>query len=445
MGMASSTLSDVAAAPAPMRLLKSLSLSAFSMGVRLTASLLSISVLARVLGAAGFGALMIFLSAAGVLCIVSSLGINTHVLREVGRAPRAAAQVVAEALTAKLILTLATLGLALVLAVVSQRFVDPVFALLLLALVAEGFVEFFNVGLRATGRFAIEAKQSVVAALVYSGFVIVAALTGGGLLWVAGAYLASRVLVALVAFATLRRVLGAMGAAPMGAGLCRLRGMLSYSVDAALSALFGQVDGLVLGAYLPAAAVGIYQGGLRIFMAATTATGILTNVLLPKVSGEMAAQGQAASAGSDQVILIFSAFGIVVGWLFALLLPPLVVMLYGPAFESLRTLMPWFGLLFAARLVAGAWGLLLTAKGQQRYRTICSATHWLFIALLTPFTVPAWGALGWIVAMLVGTVFLCILYGVRAWGLVKSRALAVAASASPLTLLAYVLISSRAA
>lgn len=405
----------------------------------MAAGLLTIVVVARMLGTGGFGTLMIFLSAAGVLCIISNLGINTYVLREVGRAPELAAAMMSEALAAKLILTAGTFVLALALAAFSQRFVDLAFALLLLALVAESFTEFFNIGLRATGRFTIETKQSLLSALVYSGFVIMAAFAGETLLQVAVAYFISRLVIVSVAYITLTKAVGAIRPTSLGSGLLRLRDTLGYSVDAALSSLFGQVDGLLLGAHLSATAVGVYQGGLRIFMSVATGAGILTNVLLPRASSEMAAGGGAASSGNGQVILVFSVFGNLVGWLFALLLPHLVVPLFGPAFEPLRALMPWFGLLFAVRLVAGAWGLLLTAKGEQRYRTICSVAHWALIALLAIFAIPLYGSLGWLISMLIGSTFLCALYAARALRLVQSKTGALAASAASVFLLAYLL------
>lgn len=424
----------------PLKTLKNIAYLAFGTAMKMVSGLVAFVVLARVLGAGGFGTLMIFLSAAGVLCILSNLGINTYVLREAGRAPQSAAAVICEALAAKIVLTVAMLGLGLVLAISTPDFINLAFVLLLLSLLAEGFTEFFNVGLRATGRFAVETRQSLLAALVYSGVVIATALVGKALLPVAAAYLVSRLLIMLVAYFALTKVVGAVRVAPLSIGARRLRDMSPYSVDAALGALFGQLDGLVLGTQLSAIAVGIYQGGLRIFMSAATGVSVLTNVLLPRASAEMAARGGVASASNGQVILAFSAFGNLLGWLFTLLLPPLVVPLYGPAFEPLQALMPWFGLLFAVRLVAGAWGLLLTAKGEQRYRTACSAAHWLLIALLAILGIPAWGSLGWLLALLAGTTLLCSLYMVRALHLVKSRTAAVAASALPLLLLAYGLL-----
>jgi O-antigen/teichoic acid export membrane protein len=403
------------------------------------AGLLTIVVVARVLGTEGFGALMIFLSAASVLCIVSNLGINTYVLREVARNPESASAVVSETLTAKLILSAVMFGLAVGLAAISHRFVDLAFALLLLALLAEGFTEFFNIGLRATGKFATETKQSFLAALVYSSCVVGAAFAGKALLLIAIAYFTSRMFIVFVAYFTLKTLVGSIQPASVKSGLVRLRETFDYSLDAVFGALFGQIDGLLLGSLLSATAVGIYQGGLRIFMSAVTGAGILTNVLLPRSSAEIAAGGGVRTAGHGQVILIFSVFGNVIGWLFALMVPLLVVPLYGPAFEPLRTLMPWFGVLFAVRMVAGGWGVLLTAQGEQRYRTVWSAMHWALIALIAFFAIPLWGSLGWLISMLIGSIFICVLYGARALRMVSLRTGAVVASAAPVLLLAYVL------
>ena len=420
-----------------MKTLTNIALMGAGTVVKMVAGLLALAVLARTLGADGFGSLMVFLSAAGVLCVVSSLGLNTFVLREIAREPHSASATIADTLVAKLFLVVVTCVLALILAVSSRRFGDPVFLILLLTLLAEGFTEFFNIGLRATGQYALEARQSLLAALLNSSLVISAALVGDSLIVVAIAYLVSRVLVTLLAFLSFSRRVGAVRLGSAGAGLRCLRNTVSYSIDAALSALFGQVDGVVLGAYLSLSAVGIYQGGLRIFMSALTGAGILTNVYLPKAAAELAAGRGRPSAGCGQVVLAYAGFGLVVGGLFALLLPALVEYFYGEAFAPLKTMLPWFGLLFAARMVAGAWGVLLTAKGEQRFRSIGMAAHWGVIAVIGALSIPAWAGIGWIVAMLGGTVFLGLVYASRAFDLVTSKPLALCASLSPLLLLPF--------
>jgi O-antigen/teichoic acid export membrane protein len=415
--------------------LKHLALMATGTGLKMAAGLLALAVLARSLGVDGFGTLMIFLSAAGVLCVLANLGLNTFVLREIAREPARAQVVAADALSARLILAAATGLLALGLALASPRFLDPVFLLLLLTLLAEGFTESFNTGLRATGNFALETRQSLLAALLNSSLIIAAAWVGGTLLVVACAYLLSRALITAVALRSLLRVVGTVRPGSWRDGLRCLRDTVSYSVDAGFSALFGQVDGVVLGAVLPVSVVGIYQGGLRIFMSALTGTGILTQVYLPRATAELAATGGRPAAVSRQVIYAFAAVGLAVGLLMALALPPLVERFYGADFAPLKVLLPWFGLLFALRMVAGAWGVLLTAQGAQRYRSIGMAAHWLLIAAVAMLAVPRWGATGWILALAIGTLGLGLGYAARAWALVDGRPRVLAASLSPLLLL----------
>ena len=88
-----------------MRLLKSLSLSAFSMGVRFAAALLAFSVVARVLGPSRFGVLMLCLSIASLLALVSNFGLVVLLLREIGRDASAAPAILGRTLSAKLLVT----------------------------------------------------------------------------------------------------------------------------------------------------------------------------------------------------------------------------------------------------------------------------------------------------------------------------------------------------
>ncbi len=422
-----------------MATLKNIAYLGLGTAVKMIAGLGALAVLARSIGTDSFGLLMIFLSAAGVICILSNLGLNSALLREVGRDPTIARAAISDALTAKAILACAAIGLAIVFALIDGRFRSIVFLLLFFSILLEGFTEFFYVGLRAAGSFSVEAKQSLVAAFLYSGAVITAALGGGGIHWIGVAYLISRFLVACIAYTLLCKKTGKVRLAPVGVGFQKIRETVSYSVDAILGALFGQVDGLMLSNFVAVSMVGVYQGGLRIFMSLATGGGILTNVLLPKISSQMAKGAGEYRRESLRALVYFSVFGNVVGWLFILVVPGLAILLYGPNFLPLRDLLPWFGLLFALRLVAGGWGLLLTAAGEQRYRSLCSLAHWLIIAASATLLVPAWGAIGWLWSLTAGTALLCFWYVWRAAAIPQSIFYAMLATASPLLLLCYIL------
>ena len=154
-----------------MSLLKSLSLSTLSTAARLVASLVTVAVVARVLGPAAFGVLMLFMAAATLLAIASNFGLVTYLMREVGRQPAQAAATFSAALGAKILAT----AVAALAAILALPFIDAshrwIFLLLLGAMFAEGLCEFLNAGFRARARFDIEAKLALAAALINSAIV----------------------------------------------------------------------------------------------------------------------------------------------------------------------------------------------------------------------------------------------------------------------------------
>ena len=75
--------------------------------------------------------------------------------------------------------------------------------------------------------------------------------------------------------------------------------------------------------------------------------------------------------------------------------------------------MPWFGLLFATRFAAAAWGIMLTAQGLQTYRAAASTIHWLAVGVAAIFWVPKLGNQGWLLALIVGNGLLYLLYAGR--------------------------------
>jgi O-antigen/teichoic acid export membrane protein len=90
-----------------------------------------------------------------------------------------------------------------------------------------------------------------------------------------------------------------------------------------------------------------------------------------------------------------------------------VHILFGQAYGGLIKIFPFFGLLFFVRLAASAWGIVLTAAGEQRFRTVATAIHWTLIAGLAPILVPRMGISGWLTSLVVGNGLLAFLYALR--------------------------------
>jgi O-antigen/teichoic acid export membrane protein len=111
--------------------------------------------------------------------------------------------------------------------------------------------------------------------------------------------------------------------------------------------------------------------------------------------------------------MAFISFGALFGITLTIFSELIVHVLFGPAYSSLVIFFPLLGLLFFVRFAAAAWGVVLTAAGEQRFRTIATVIHWVLIAGVVPILVPSMGISGWLISLIIGNVLLGFLYAVR--------------------------------
>lgn len=395
-----------------MSLARNLALMGASTAMRLGFGMLTFVVMARVLGPAQFGVLMLWLSVATLLALIANYGLTPYVLREIGAAPERAPHVMAEVLSAKLLLTAAIALLALV----SLPFLDAssraVFLLVLGAQLADALTEFLNVGFRATNRFGYETRIASVAVVLQFGIVAVLLWWQATPLMAAIAFLISRLAVLLVTWLAQRRFFSSLRPVAPSLAWARLRATRAYAVDFSLQSLLGQIDSLVLNHFAGAAAVGLYQAGMRLFNGGAQAAGVLANVFLPRAAAaaELSDGGIGLRRESSRVQWAFVGFGLLFGLTLCGLAEPLVRLLFGPQYLGLVGVLPWFGLLFFVRFFASSWGVLLTSAGAQRFRAWMNAAHWLFIGVLATALVPLFGVVGWLLALTAGNALLACAY-----------------------------------
>ncbi len=399
-------------ASSPMVIIKNLSLMAVGTGIRLVAGVITLAVTARALGPVGFGLLMFWMSVAGLAGVLSNFGLGTYLLREIGRTPEMTLQLISESLSAKLMLSLLVMVMGFAFVPVIAEGEREIFLLLLTAMLIEGYADFFCAGFRARDRFDVDARAVAVGAAV-NGFVVsVTAILTRSVVAVAAAYLVSRSLVAVITYGELSRVLGRVRPAGIGTALHNIRRTYAYAIDAGMGSLFGQVDSLVLNHYLGAASVGVYQAGMRLFLAGQQGAAVISNVFLPRASAS-AYSAEKGAIEQRRVQLAFLVVGGVGGLVFFLGAELLVHLIFGDSFHALVALMPWFGTLFILRFVVAGWGILLTAQGYQRFRAVASVIHWAAIGLSSLVLVPTYGNTGWLLALIAGNVLLLPLYVFR--------------------------------
>lgn len=395
-----------------MSIVRNLALMGTSTAMRLAFGMLTFVVMARVLGPTQFGVVMLWLSVSTLLALLANYGLTPYVLREIGAAPETAPQVMAEVLSAKLLLTLVVLVVAL--AALPLLAVDSriVFLLLLGAQLADALTDFLNVGFRATNRFADETRIASLAVLLQ--FAIVSLL----LWWLpsptmaAASFLLSRLAVLLFTWHAQRRYFAQLRPAALRLAWARILATRSYAVDFGLQSLLGQVDSVVLNHFVGPAAVGLYQAGMRLFNGGAQAAGVLANVFLPRAAAAAQVQDSGASLRRESVRVqwAFVGVGLVFGLALCSLAEPLVNLLFGVQYAALASVLPWFGLLFFVRFFASSWGVLLTSAGAQRFRATMNACSWALVGALSLVLVPRLGLVGWLLCLIAGNALLAAGY-----------------------------------
>lgn len=396
----------------PAGLKKNLAFMGFSTVLRLGTGILTFAILARLLGPESFGVLMLWLSVSALLSIITNYGLTPYVLREIGANPASAEAIINEGLTGKLFLSALVFACAIVAAWGFEFELKQVFLCLLVASVADTFSEFLNAGFRARDRFDAETRIATATsfshAVIVTGVVFVQPTVEAAAL----AYAASRLVVLAITVPAVARYFAAPRLADIGVSITRLRKSINYAIDFGFQSLFGQIDSVVLNYFIGPVAVGLHQAGMRVFQGGATAVQVLANVFLPRA----AAKEKSATAFGEESMRIqmaFLAFGAAFGIALGIFSGPIVQILFGPAYGDLVELLPLFGLLFFVRFAAAAWGVVLTAGGEQRYRTFATIAHWILIGGIASILVPGMGIAGWLIAVIIGNGLLGFLYALR--------------------------------
>ncbi|OZA24383.1 MAG: hypothetical protein B7X93_11455 [Hydrogenophilales bacterium 17-61-9] len=395
-----------------MALKKNLALMGTTTAVRLGAGLITFSVVARLLGPESFGVLMLWLSVSALITIVNHYGLNTYVLRQIGADPASAESIINEGLTGMLLLSVLVLCGATVAAWGLGIEPKQVFLCLLIAAVADTFSEFLNAGFRARDRFDVETRLATLTSFSHAVILVGSVLIYPTVEVAAAAYAVSRLLILAITVPAVARHFAMPRLVGLGLSISRLRKAGSYAVDCGFQRLFGQIDSVVLNYFVGPVAVGLHQAGMRMFMAGTQASTVLSNVFLPRASANHAS-GVRIPDENQKIQIVFISIGVFFGLMMAAFSRPIVSLLFGANYLPLVDLMPLFGLLFFLRFSAAAWGIVLTASGEQSYRALIGILFWVVVMVLAVWLVPMNGNRGWLMSLCLGSFFMVVGYGVR--------------------------------
>lgn len=375
--------------------------------LRLGAGLLVIVLLARRLGPEGFGVFAYGLALASLAIVPLNFGLSTAVLRRFGADPDQGIDVLAEALTGKLML----LGPVLALSIGGSFFLPAVhtgvFVALLLAQVAESFSEIYQLGFRAASKFSDEARTASATAILHL------AVMGAVAWWwpnpevCAIGFMASRALGQIITARAAKKAYRRIPLSSVRAAWRCLRDGFAYAIEFALSTANTQLDSVLIQSQLGLRAVGLYQAGMKLVQGVSRLAPILALYLLPRLTRHVKAGGLEQAT---LTLAIFSGIGALAGGFLALAAEPIALSLFGPGFSELSLLLPWFGLLLALRFVETGAGLVLVAANLQGRKVWLVALQLLVLMTGGVWALERWGLLGWLWAAIGSTLLLLILY-----------------------------------
>lgn len=381
--------------------------TAYAFGVQIATSVFTATLtlfLVRALGPEGYGAFALALAVGGLVSIPSDLGISGAAARFAAEARSdrsAVARVVSDALVFKVgasaVTSLVLLAAAPWLAGVYDEpdLVWPLRAIAF-ALFGQSVMSLFRGVFIALGRNSIDLRLVTSESALETGATIGLVLLGTGAAGAAFGRAVGYGFGAALGTLLVTGLLGRQAIAVREFRWSRARPLARYAgaigiVEGAWLA-FGQVDALVVGGFLGAAAVGIYRAPMRFIVFLQQPAAAVANAVVPRLARSGDEQpAVAAFVAALRYVILFQA----------LLIPPLVVwavpltsLLLGPGYEQsadvLRALTPFVFLSGIATLLSLAANFL----GEARRRVpIALATLALDIALAVVL-VPTVGVVG---------------------------------------------------
>lgn len=392
-------------------MLRNMSLMAVSTYTRIGVQTIIFVMLARVLGVEHFGILTYWMAVSSLSALPINYGFGLQLLRELGRTPDRAVQILADMYVAKLALTFIVLGVAAICAPWLSN--EPsLFGLLLGAAVLESFIDHLNYTLRGLDQFALEARLTIGNTLLQLGLLLISALLTKDVVWIAAALFAAR---ALALAAMFKGISGQVALKEIVAGMTigrivpTLRIGLPYAADTCVSTLNSSIDVVLLKHLAGLHSVGLYQAGQRLMMGGMSLAPILTNVYLPRISA-LDRKGPAYSAMLFQLNLSMIIGGGIIGLGLTLTSAYVPDLLFGPGFKKMTELLPWFGLVLALRFVAAGYGANLTASGHQSVRVFSNLAYLLVMTGAAVVFVPVYGAVGILMAASLAVAALIAIY-----------------------------------
>lgn len=365
--------------------------------VRLGVGLLVSVWVARYLGPQLFGVYSYAIAFVGLFGFVSTLGLDSIVVRDIVHAPQDANEILGTAFSLKLIGAVVTLLAATSIGTLAQAS-DPVMPILIGLVAAGTLFQAFDVidfwfQSQVRSKYTVYARNT--AFLILSLIKVLLILLHAPLIAFAGAALAEIVLGAIGLLALYR--LTGQTVRRWRTSLTRARMLLSVSWPLMLSSIavwvYMRIDQVMLGLLADTRALGVYSAAVRLsevwyFIPIAIVSSVFPAVVRSKAIDEKLYYQRLQRLFNLMVVLSY-----VVVIPLTLLAGPIINLLYGPSFSEasgMFVILMWAGLFVGLGVAREAW---LVNEGLTRFSFATAVVGAITNVVLNIVLIPRWGAI----------------------------------------------------
>lgn len=372
-----------------------------------------VAIVARSLGTDGFGRYTFALSVGAILSVIADFGLSYLIPREVAQDK---SKLEGYLMAGCVIKAVFSAGLFLLLVAILPYFysqsvryaVYAAFAMFALRGLVELCISFFN----AFERMHYSAALYLMCHLGVFGAGLAAVWVGVGDAW--------RILLAqacaMIGFVGFAFLLTFKLLRPdtlrFDRGLCMV--VLKQAVPFGLFAIGGivyfQIDNVLMSAFRNFEEIGFYQAAIRLIVALEMLPLVFSNAIYPTISRVLRQSKQQAVEITEKVLYLMLIIGVPIGVTTTVLAHPIVSFIFGNNYAAVVPALTIVAWLVPIRFCGHILGTLLSASGNQEFRTLVS---WLSVAVnvaINLVLLPRYGYIGAAIASVATSLFLVTFY-----------------------------------
>jgi O-antigen/teichoic acid export membrane protein len=385
-------------------------------------------VIARHLGETDFGYLNFALSLASIVALIVDFGFTPVLIRAVARDSALAERYVANVLSLRLLLSLLSIPLTLVISL----FTGAERATLAPVLIA-AVTSLFAALLTTPNGIFIARERMTYPAFILAGSKIVAFAVGLflvhrglGIVWIAGVFAFETGLGLVVALVMMNRVLGTRISLAIERPFCRrlFRDALPFALTFALGLISFKIDVVMLSAMKGSQFVGWYSAAYRILEGLVYISIAFVSTVFPTLSRLKVADEHTLRTTVQRATEFVIAFALPIALAIVFLASDIIALLYGEPYAPSTAALRWIGAALLFVFVNGFLGSVLEAIDRQHLHFRGRLVAVLVNVALNIFLIPRLAHVGAAIATLVTEATLSVCLGVLVARHVRPRLLA---------------------